>query len=166
MPEKSDPTRLPKLPQYIGYDEVAEALWVHRRTVERMVENGLFPRPEQVSPNRVGWRIEVLLAHLDRTAKALTALAVTNPDDLPPEQLEPAICALGARLLSHESGTTVGPEQVTVRFVATGGSDDLAIERQSLASQLHDICKHFVSRRAIIVAARRHDGPLDTETLE
>ena len=48
---------------YVGYREVAKARGISRRTLERQVRGGSFPRPERISPGRVGWRVEVLNAH-------------------------------------------------------------------------------------------------------
>jgi prophage regulatory protein len=48
------------LPQYVGFSQVQDALGVSRRTVERMVRDGKFPQPVQLSSNRVGWRVETV----------------------------------------------------------------------------------------------------------
>ena len=48
------------LPQFVGYAEVEAALGVSRRTVERMVREDKFPRPVQLTPNRVGWKVETV----------------------------------------------------------------------------------------------------------
>lgn len=45
---------------YVGYREVAAARGVSRRTIERMVRAGTFPKPQRVSPGRVAWPIEVV----------------------------------------------------------------------------------------------------------
>ena len=104
------------LPLYVGYREVQDALSVSRRTVERMVRDKKFPHPEQLSPNRVGWKVEMVKAWLDERGNGLAAHAVVNPDDLAPDQLADAAVDLLTRAVEHELGQTIDPRGLRVSY--------------------------------------------------
>ena len=117
-----------QLPQFVGYREVAESFGVSRRTIERQVEEGIIPKPLQLSPNRVGWPIDQITGVLDKRAKGLMALAVSRPEDLAIDQVAPTMRELGARLISDKLGETIRSEQVTIRIEKKRlerGSDEL-----------------------------------------
>ena len=67
------------LPQFVGYALVASHLDVSRRTVERMVREGKFPMPVQLTPNREGWKADIVEEWMDERTKRLVAHAVTHP---------------------------------------------------------------------------------------
>ena len=104
------------LPQFVGYREVQDALGVSRRTVERMVREGKFPRPVQLAPNRVGWLVETVKAWLDERGKGLVARAVANPDDLAPDQLADAAVDLLTRAVGHELGEPIDPAGLHITY--------------------------------------------------
>ncbi len=47
-------------PRVLPLREVCQRYALGRSTVYRMMDRGEFPRPVQLGPNRVGWRVEDL----------------------------------------------------------------------------------------------------------
>ena len=138
------------LPQFVGYREVCEALGYSRRTLERMVRAGTFPKPVQLAPNRVGWDVKVVEADLERRSKGLAASAVADPENLSPEQAEDVMRELGAQRLSQLTGETIDPAQVETNYWSDKTDYDT---RLRLISRLREICNHFEPVRAQYVAA-------------
>ena len=147
------PIKPKHLPQFVGYAEVEAALGVSRRTVERMVREGKFPMPVQLTPNRVGWKVDTVTAWLDERSKGLAARAVASPDELQPDQVAPAIRELGARLLTEELGENVRPEQVRLLIERTATNEEIADRRAVLLQELEELCGHFPLERAIYIMA-------------
>ena len=141
------------LPQFVGYADVERALGVSRRTVERMVREGKFPKPVQLAPNRVGWQVEVVTAWLADRSKGLVAHAVTHPDQLAPDELAPTIQVLAARLIEQKLGEAVRPEHVRLTLSRTATNDELTSCRAKLLEQLESLCGHFSSDRCLYLVA-------------
>jgi prophage regulatory protein len=81
-----------ELTRYVGWPQVCEALSLSRSTLERRVRRGNFPKPEELSPGRVGWKVETVNAAM---AKSLNALSLARPSDLSPETaFDDAVVAL------------------------------------------------------------------------
>ena len=104
------------LPRYVGVKEVCAALGISRPTFSRMRDDGRFPPHEQISPNRVGWKVEVVEEHLSTQARSVTSLGVTNPEDLEPEQLEDQALDLAAHALSKRTGISVDPSDLSLQL--------------------------------------------------
>ena len=107
------------MPLVLGYEHLERELGRDRRTIQRMVERGTFPKPFRVSPGTVGFHLDDVLAWLDARRSGLVAAAVSDPAKLAPADVESVIAALGARLASAQSGRTVTPDEiegVTVRL--------------------------------------------------
>ncbi len=147
-------TTAPKqLPQFVGYRQVSDAISVSRRTVERMVREGKFPPPVQLAPNRVGWDIEVVRSWLDERGRGLTSVAVSDPDKLAPEDIEPTMRELGARLVAEHIGEAVSPDQIRLVIEQQAPGSDISLRRAELLQQLEALCGHFRYDRAIVIAA-------------
>ena len=112
------------LPQFVGYAEVGAALGVSRRTVERMVREGKFPMAVQLTPNRVGWKVETVTAWLEDRSKGLVAHAVAHPEDLKPEQLEDQARDLSAQALSKRTGMPVDPANLSLQLTQQLTADE------------------------------------------
>ena len=141
------------LPQFVGYALVASHLDVSRRTVERMVREGKFPMPVQLSPNRVGWQVDVVTAWLADRSKGLVAHAVAHPDQLAPDEMAPTMRMLAARLLEQELGEAVRPDQVSLTLSRNATNDELTSCRAKLLEHLEDLCGHFSYSRSLYIAA-------------
>ena len=141
------------LPQFVGYSEIERALGVSRRTVERMVREGKFPKPVQLAPNRVGWQVEVVTAWLADRSKGLVAHAVTHPDQLAPDEVAPTMRMLAARLLEQELGEPVRLEQVSLTLSKVATNDELTSCRAKLLEHLENLCGHFSYSRCLYIAA-------------
>lgn len=102
------------LPQYVGPAEVCAALGISRSTLDRMRREGGFPVAEKLSPNRVGWRVDVIEEHRSRTGRALVSHARADPAELSPAQLEDAALDAAAQHLSASLGRDVGRDDVVL----------------------------------------------------
>ncbi len=111
---RSDPNRARAdlLPKFVGYAEVGAALGVSRRTVERMVRAGIFPKPVQLAPNRVGWQVEAVEQWLSDSGRRLEARAVSRPEDLEPDQLISEARKLIAQATVKQLGVAVDPDAI------------------------------------------------------
>ena len=96
------------IPRFVGRAEVAEALGYSLKTLNREIKRGHVPRPVQLSPNRVGWPVEVIQKLLESRIARVKEQAVSDPNKLPPEQLANAI----AREMSRQLGEDVEPADV------------------------------------------------------
>ena len=150
---KLQPIKPAHLPQYVGYRHVCDALLVSRRTVERMVREGKFPPPVQLSPNRVGWQAETVTAWLDERGKGLVAHAVAHPQDLEPDQLVESARDLLAQAMSKRDGQPVDPagmsihtsRAVTLDVFKAGEVREFVLRAERFT--------HFDQGRAVVLAA-------------
>ena len=141
------------LPQFVGYADVERALGVSRRTVERMVREGKFAMPVQLSPNREGWKADIVEEGMDERTKRLVAHAVTHPDQLAPDEMAPTMQTLAARLIEQEFGEAVRPDQVRLTLSRTATNDELTSCRAKLLEHLENLCGHFSYDRCLYIAA-------------
>lgn len=111
------------LTKYVGYAAIREAFGVAPRTVQDMVRKGEFPQPVRL-PGRVGgpasFRVDEVTAW-DQARQThrrthLQALAVTNPSDLAPDELEDKARDLAAEALSKRTGKPVDPLAVSLHL--------------------------------------------------
>lgn len=180
MSKQADPVRHNPLPRYVGYREVCDALGCSRSTMERMVRDGRFPKPVQLSPNRVGWDVSVIEAELATRAKGLAARAVTDPEELAPQELEDEARRLAAAAHHRRTGKTVQPEDfllnpvveeeqfvlaqqqaedVLVQYLAELKIEQAAVAAMLLLPQLRPALRGLVSVEALPC----FDGPLTLE---
>lgn len=76
---------------------------ISRSTLDRMRRDGGFPQAEQISPNRVGWRLDAIESFRHAQFKQLATHAVAQAEDLEPDELD--VKALGLILQSMEKRT-------------------------------------------------------------
>lgn len=138
------------LPKFVGYRDVQEAVGVSRRTIERMVRDGTFPKPRQLTPNRVGWRAEVITDWLASRQKNLLEGAVSNPSELDDSEVENALVSLAGRWLQRRTGRSLSNEKISI-----GDLSEPEILHGALARLVEfDGCfEHFDAARAILAAA-------------
>ncbi len=142
------------LPQYVGFAQVQDALSVSRRTVERMVRDGKFPKPIQLSPNRVGWRVEAITQWLAERERSLTAKAVALPEDLSPDEFEMTMKSLAAGYLSSQLGHGVSASEISVSIAPRSAPVGQAVDPKSAAIDEFDgRFDHFEVARALVVTA-------------
>ena len=110
--------------RFVGRNEVAEALGFSLKTLGREIKRGHIPRPIQLSPNRVGWPVDVIQKLLESRIARMTEQAVTDPDKLKPEQVADAAVDFAARHISNELGCRVSPDDVVLGFVRRLSSED------------------------------------------
>jgi predicted DNA-binding transcriptional regulator AlpA len=110
--------------RFVGRAEVAEALGYSLKTLGREINRGHAPRPVQISPNRVGWPVEVIQKLLESRIARVTEQAVSNPDKLKPDQIEDAAVKLSARLMTNVLGEAVSADNVVIGAVKQLSPDD------------------------------------------
>ena len=135
---------------FVGYPELQELLGVSRRTIERMVRDGRFPPPVQLSPNRVVWPAETLTEWAEGLKHNVLSIAVTDPEQLAPEQVMPAMLKLGARYVSEKAGKSIAPDEIELNMWCDTSDYDT---RLRLISRLRELCHDFELGRAQIIAA-------------
>ena len=151
---KSRDTAKPKhLPQYVGYREVEDALGVARRTVERMVREGKFPRPTQLAPNRVGWQVDVVTAWLAEREAGLVAHAVAHPEDLKPEQLDAIAFDRLRQIVSEQAGHDVDMKDVRIQYRPPTADEEGALPSELTLAALESMFGHFDEARCAVLAA-------------
>ena len=101
-----------EIPSFVGREEFARALGISTKTLQRMVNDGGFPRPTRLSPNRVGWSVSIVRTHLESRIQGVTQLAVTDPAKLKPDDVADALQQLGARHASALAGRPIAPEDI------------------------------------------------------
>lgn len=117
------------LQRCVGRSEMAEALSVFIKTLDRMVADGKFPRWVRQSPNRLGWAIETVHGHLQSRIEGATKMAVSDPNKLAPEDIEPSMRELGARLISTQIGRHVAPDQDRLVVGPQAPGSDISLRR-------------------------------------
>lgn len=100
-------------PALLGYSHLERVLGCHRRTIQRMVERGEFPKPMPIAKGTVGFALEDVLAWYDRKRAALEAIAVSDPAKLSTDNAISALQDIAARLATEANGQQVLPEQIT-----------------------------------------------------
>ena len=139
--------------RFVGRAEVADALGVSTKTIDRMVADKRFPRPIQISPNRVGWPVEAVQAHLQSRIEAVTKIAVTDPNKLAPEQIAPALRQLGARLISNHIGEPVSPDAIRLLIEPRAEHSESENCRGKFLKTAEELFGHFEYWRALLIAA-------------
>ena len=169
------------LPQFVGYALVASHLDVSRRTVERMVREGKFPMPVQLTPNREGWKADIVEEGMDERTKRLVAHAVTHPDQLAPDEMAPTMQMLAVWLLEQEFDEAVRPDQVRLTLSRTATNDELASCRAKLLESTNPQPRYVIgvarparvadlrggarARRAALTLDRRDRGDPEPDPL-
>ena len=73
----------------LGVSEVARALRVSKRTVQRMVKRGTLPEPIRLSSQTARWRASAIRALLEHPAPVVSADATPDPLEQAPLPVEP-----------------------------------------------------------------------------
>ncbi len=153
MSNAENAQNLKHLPQFVGYAEVAKALGVTRRTIERMVRARTFPLPIQLAPNRVGWKLETISAWLQEREKGLVAHAVAHPKDLAPEELARKAHEVAAHALSAHVGEVVDPSQIVIQAKLPMTDEEIAEHRANAIEEFESRFAHFEPERAALVVS-------------
>ena len=118
-----------ELSRYVGVKQVCHALGYSKSTLDRLRREGRFPAHQQLSPKRVGWRMDVIEAHMAKQTMAVMQLSVSSPDDLEPDVLEDYARELAAMALSKRTGQPVNPTAVTLHLgQSVGAAQFVALE--------------------------------------
>lgn len=123
------------LPKFVGYRELESALGISRRTIERMVREGRFPKPTKLSPGRVGWELGAVTVHLANQGQRLEASAVSKPEQLAPDELIDQAVDFIAEATSIRYGAPVSQDDIASVHVSRIVTEDefRAAEAQEFA---------------------------------
>ena len=144
------------LAKLVGYAEITDALNVSRSTIERAVKSGELPPPRKIKSRAVWLASDInawARALFDGRLTCLANAAVTNPDDLGPEELSQKAIEMAALAISKHIGRAVDPERVVLSYrPAMSEQEDVLVLQRTiliLASRFAD----FEEARSCIVAA-------------
>ena len=137
----------------IDIDRRSNSLGVSRRTIERMVREGRFPRPTQLAPNRVGWQLDQIKTWLDDRGRGLVAHAVAHPEDLSPEQLEGEAVALVVKAMEKRVGKTVDAADLGIHVTRGMTAADFTSAEKREFAIYSDRFSDFGPHRACVMAA-------------
>lgn len=125
-----------------------------RRTIERKVRDGCFPKPVQLAPNRVGWQFEAIEKRLSDSGRQLEARAVARPEELSPDARTSEAASLIVDALSIQHGAKISPDEVATvhvsRTVTQSAFDAAEVEEFELYANRFE---GFSDTRALILAA-------------
>jgi predicted DNA-binding transcriptional regulator AlpA len=141
------------LPRYVGVGEVCDALQCSRSTLSRMRRDKLFPEAEQIAPNRVGWRVEVIEVHLATQARCVAKLGVADPATLEPDQLVNSARDLIAQAMSKRDGKPVDPAGMSIHTSRAVTLDEFQAAKTREFALLAKCFAHFGEGRALVLAA-------------
>jgi len=101
-----------RLKQFVGVDEICQALNMSLSTLDRLRRSGKFPPAVNFTPGRAVWALDVIEAFIEKTAAAqaaaLSKIAVTDPAKIKDADVPNTIAELGARLTGKEAKAIVG----------------------------------------------------------
>jgi predicted DNA-binding transcriptional regulator AlpA len=141
------------LPRYVGVKEVCEASGCSKSTLDRLRRDKLFPQAEQISPNRVGWKVEVIEEHLATQARCVAKLGVADPATLEPDLLIDSARDLIAQAMSKRDGKPVDPKGMSIHTSRSVTLDEFkAAEAREFALYAKRFA-HFGEGRAAVLAA-------------
>ena len=141
------------LPRYVGVGEVCDALQCSRSTLSRMRRDKLFPEAEQIAPNRVGWRVEVLEQHFASQARSVAKLGVADPATLEPDQLIDSARDLIAQATSKRTGQPVDPTGMSIHTTRAVTLDEFKAAEAREFALMADRFAHIGDTRAVVLAA-------------
>jgi predicted DNA-binding transcriptional regulator AlpA len=143
----------PRLTRFVGVKEVCAALGISRSTLDRMRRDGGFPVAEQISPNRVGWRLEVIESFRHAQFKQLATHAVEHVEDLSPDELEDKALDLIMKSLEQRSGKPIDPSNLALHMTnRLSWDEDKAAEVEEF-SRIAERFANIDRDRAFILAA-------------
>ena len=151
------------LPRLVGYAELYAKYGWKKRALQRWDQKGRLPRPQQLPGGRVYWRLEQIKCFVDQQYSALSALAVSDPERLAPDQLGDAAVDLLTRAIEHEIGQQIDPrgicvtfgqpsEAVTLEQLQSAEAEALAIYRRQFAD--YEIARAWVMAAFLFPALR------------
>ncbi len=139
--------------RFVGVREVCEALGCSRSTLARMRRDNLFPPTRQISPNRVGWPVEVIEQHLAGQARSVASLAVVDPASVSPEQLEEQAVALVVKAMEQRTGQPVDGADLGMHVIRRITEDEFHSAEKRQFDGYSERFGHFDLMRACIMAA-------------
>lgn len=143
---KAGPARSDLIPKFVGYRDVQDTIGVSRRTIERMVRDGTFAKPKQLTPNRVGWQADVIAGWLSSRQQGLLEATVNSPSELKDGDVENALQLLAGRWFQNRTGKL--PSSARISF---GDVEETEILEGALA-RLAEVID--------CIKAIRQEGPL------
>ncbi len=99
------------------------------------------------------WYLKDVLEWLEERRQGLVARAITNPDQLAPDEVAPTMRMLAVRLIEQEFGEAVRPEHVSLTLSRTPKNDELTSCRAAFLERFEELCGHFSDDRTLFVVA-------------
>jgi predicted DNA-binding transcriptional regulator AlpA len=152
LPDEAGNQR-PRLTQFVGVKEVYTALGISRSTLDRMRRDGGFPVAEQISPNRVGWRLEIIESFRHAQFKQLATHAVEHAEDLSPDEMEDKALGLIVKSLERRSGKPIDPSNLAIHMTNPLSWDEGKAAEADEFARLAERFANLDQDRAYILAA-------------
>ena len=102
------------LPKLIGYKQLHAQYGWPRRTLQDWIKNRKFPKPLDLPGRENYWYLDDVLIWLEKRRVGLAAVAISQPIDLSPDEVRTVAIDFAARLVSHDLGEPVAPEDVVI----------------------------------------------------
>ncbi len=151
--DASNQRTLSGVTRFVGVREVCEALGCSRSTLARLRRHNLFPPTPQISPNRVGWPVEVIEQHLAGQARSVASLGFADPAKLSSEQLEEQAVALVVKAMEQRTGQPVEAADLGMHVIRRITEDEFHAAEKRQFGSYSERFGHFGLMRACIMAA-------------
>ena len=145
----------PGIEAWLGYRELGDALGrrtidgdicpVSRSTIERMVRDSILPPPQKMRGRSVWAASEIERLLQDRVSQQVQRSAVTNTDDLSPDEIEYQVRIYAAEALSSHIGHPVDPKALDLRATRPLTEDEFTV----LEKESHRILADYLSRLTV-----------------
>ena len=139
------------LPKIVGYKQLRELYGWPKRTIQDWIKARKFPKPLDLPGRENHWLLDDIVGWMRGD---LTKVAVTNPDDLEPDQLDDRARDFAARALSKRIGRPVNPSSVGLHLTRVLAEEDLdALEREEFGVRAEQLAALSLDEAVTLAAA-------------
>ena len=145
-----------ELATLVGYRQIIEALGVSRSTIERAVKDGELLAPRKIRGRAVwlasdinAWGRALFEGRLEVLAKS----AVTNPEDLLPEQLESEAVGLVVKAIEKRVGKPIDADGLGIQVTRKITADEYEDAERRVFANYSERFANFDRQRAFVMAA-------------
>ena len=145
-----------ELVKLVGYPQIIEALGVSRNTIERAVKDGELPPPRKIKARAVWLASDINSrgrALFEGRLSNLAKSAVTNPDDLSPEQLEGEAVGLVVKSMVKRTGQPVDATDLGIHVMCRITHDEQLEAKQREFAIYSERFADFGMQRACVMSA-------------
>ena len=145
-----EPSDLPKL---VGYKHLFDAYGWPKRTIQEWVKARKFPKPCDLPGRANVWHLQDILDYLEQRRKGLVQSAVSNPDDLQPEQLDAIAAERIRETVSKAAGHPVDFRHIGIHYSPPVADEEVEKGRQRFIEEFEVQFSHLDREASLIVSA-------------